>query len=229
MRAKVLCVEDDATMQVLIQGGLKDFAVTMTASLQDAERELRANSFDAVVLDILLPDGDGLKFWARMVAESNFADVPVIFLTGQTEISNKLLAFSVGAEDFITKPFDPLELQARVGRRLKSKAKSESEQLVRRIADLEIDLGKQRAVWMHENKEIDLALTSIELKLLALMSRRLDQVYSREQILSSVWGNSFVSDRTVDSHIAHLRAKINDTKVEIQTVKNFGYRLSSKR
>ncbi len=228
MREKILCVEDDLVMQALIQGSLKDYSVTMISSLQETEKTLRSESFDLVILDILLPDGDGLKLWTRLVTETQFADLPVIFLTGQTEIFNKLLAFSVGAEDFIAKPFDPLELQARVARRLKKKARSDSETLVRRIGDLELDLGRQRAVWVHDNKEKDLALTAIELKLLALLSKHLDQVYSREQILSSVWGNSFVSDRTVDSHIAHVRSKITDTTVEIQTVKNYGYRLSKK-
>ena len=226
MRSKVLSIEDEPLMQAIIQASLKEYLVVVAGNLQEAERELRSQTFDAVVLDIVLPDGDGLKFWARIVSESQFAHLPVVFLTGQSEISNKILAFSVGAEDFITKPFDPLELQARMARRLKSRAQVENESLVRRFGNLEIDLGRQRAALVSDSQEKDLALTAIELKILALLSKRLDHVYSREQILTNVWGSAFVSDRTVDSHIAHLRSKILGSTVEIQTVKNFGYRLS---
>lgn len=228
MKPKVLCVEDDPTMQTLIAGSLRDYSVVMSTNLTDARQKLESENFDALILDILLPDGDGLQFWSRLAIEPNFKDLPVLFLTGKNETSSKVQAFSAGAEDFITKPFDPLELQARLGRRLKAKASSKEGETLRHVGNLEIDLTRQTASLMVNGKPRDLALTAIELKILVLFSKSMDHVYSRAEMLEQVWGTAHVSDRTVDSHIAHLRAKIADSSVEIQTVKNLGYRLSKK-
>lgn len=228
MKPRILCVEDDPTMQTLISGSLRDYAVVMTTNLGDAENQLRSGAFDALILDILLPDGDGLQFWSKLSAETAFARLPVLFLTGKNETSSKVQAFSAGADDFITKPFDPLELQARLGRRLKAKASAKDGETLRKVGNLEIDLTRQSVVLHLDGKSRDLFLTAIELKILTLFSKNLDQVYSRAQMLEQVWGSSHVSDRTVDSHIAHLRAKISESSVEIQTVKNLGYRLIKK-
>lgn len=228
MKPKILCVEDDSVMQALIMGCLKDYSLVMSSSLTDAEKQLRSQAFDAMILDILLPDGDGLHFWSTVSTEAAFSKMPVLFLTGKNETSSKVQAFSAGADDFITKPFDPLELQARLKRRLEAKASMTAGETVRRVGNLEIDLTRQNVSLHHDGTVRDLFLTAIELKILTFFSKNMNHVYSRAQMLEQVWGSAHVSDRTVDSHIAHLRAKIADSSVEIQTVKNSGYRLSMK-
>ncbi len=225
MRSKILCVEDDLTIQALIEQSLKNFNLVTVSNLKDAEREISQNIFDAILLDIELPDGDGLKFYTRLTHDQNFRKTPTLFLSGHGDISNKLLAFSVGADDFITKPFDPLELNARISSKIKKKQGEIDEKKTHRIGDLEIDFDRQRVFQIINGKEKDLILTSIEIKILTLLSRRTEQVFSREQILNSVWGDTIITDRTVDSHIAHLRTKISPSSVVIDTVKNFGYRL----
>lgn len=211
----------------MIRETLRDYQVTMARSLSEAKSQLETTRFDAIILDILLPDGDGLKFWAQMHNSPNCAGVPIMFVTGQTDISNKVLAFSVGADDFIAKPFDPIELKIRIERRLKTAERAGSSNSFR-WGNLLLDLTRQKAFHVVNDKEVDLMLTSTEIKILHLFGKRLDQVFSREQILTEVWGNANVSDRTVDSHVAHLRSKIKDTDVEIQTMKNLGYYLKKK-
>lgn len=227
MRQKILCVEDEQLFQAMIRETLRDYQVTMARSLVEAKSHLETTRFDAIILDILLPDGDGLKFWAQMHSSANCVGVPIMFVTGQTDISNKVLAFSVGADDFIAKPFDPIELKIRIERRLKSAERAGHSNSFR-WGNLLLDLTRQKAFHIVNDKEVDLTLTSTEIKILHLFGKRLDQVFSREQILTEVWGNANVSDRTVDSHVAHLRSKIKDTDVEIQTMKNLGYYLKKK-
>jgi DNA-binding response OmpR family regulator len=226
MRSKILSIEDDPTMQLLIEGSLADYQVVQARSIKEAEALLPTGDFEAVLLDIELPDGDGLKFYAKLSHDQKLKSIPVLVLSGHAEISNKLVAFSIGAEDFIAKPFDPLELSARVHSKIQKRRQGATEKRLRRVGDLEIDFDRQRAFRMESGQEKDLQLTGIELRILSLLSRRIDQVYSREQILSEIWGQTHITDRTVDSHIAHLRQKIENSKVSISTVKNFGYRLN---
>lgn len=225
MRAKVLSIEDDLTIQALIEQSLKDFSVTTVASLRSAEVELAKNLFDAILLDIELPDGDGLKFFTKLTHDQTHKKIPTLILSGHGDISNKLMAFSVGADDFITKPFDPLELNARLTSKIKKMQSDIEEKKTRKIGDLEIDFDRQRVFQIINGKEKDLSLTAIEIKILTMLSKRTEQVFSREQILNTVWGETVITDRTVDSHIAHLRTKILGSSVLIDTVKNFGYRL----
>ncbi len=225
MRAKILSIEDDLTIQMLIEQSLSEFTVVTVANLKNAEVELSKNVFDAILLDIELPDGDGLKFFSKLSHDQKHKKIPTLILSGHGDISNKLMAFSVGADDFITKPFDPLELNARLTSKIRKMQIQIEEKKTKKIGDLEIDFDRQRVFQIIKGKEKDLALTSIEIKILTLLSKRTEQVFSREQILSSVWGETAITDRTVDSHIAHLRTKISESSIVIDTVKNFGYRL----
>lgn len=225
MRTKILSIEDDITIQALIEASLSEYQLVKVANLQEAQKELEQNHFDALLLDIELPDGDGLKFYTKLAQEIKYKKIPTLFLTAHDDISNKLIAFSIGAEDFITKPFNPLELNARITSKLK-KAQNQVESFkTRHIGDLEIDFDRQRAFRNINGKQKDLLLTAIEFKILTLLSKRLEQVYSRDQILTAVWGQTSITDRTVDSHVAHLRNKLTGATVLIDTVKNFGYRL----
>ncbi len=228
MRPKILCIEDDLTIQALIEGSLKEYSLVFAKNINEAEREIAKNEFSAILMDIELPDGDGIRFYTKMVQDVKFKKIPTLIVSGHSDISNKLLAFSLGADDFISKPFDPLELNARVAARIKRSQGEAVDRQVKRVGDVEIDFDRQKALHMGHSKEKDLGLTGIELKILSLLARRLEQVYSREQILTEVWGETFITDRTVDSHIAHLRSKIETTKLVVETVKNFGYRLNLK-
>lgn len=228
MRLKILSLEDEPTIQEVIRQSLRDYDVTVVSTVKQAELAIEKQKFDAILVDIELPDGDGLHFYTRAVQDPNFKDIPCLFITGKTEISLKLMAFTVGADDFLTKPFDPSELNARVTSKIRKHQLNQIQKNSKRVADVEIDLDRQKAIQIQETQERDLGLTAHEFKILSLLSRGLERVYSREQILSEVWGNTSITDRTVDSHIAHLRQKISTTAISIETVKGLGYRLIKK-
>lgn len=225
LKEQILCLEDDITIQALVAASLKEYTVVAAKTIAEAETLIkRGTQFCALLIDIHLPDGDGLRFLAKITQNSENQSIPVLILSDHAGISNKVMAFTFGADDFIAKPFDPIELQARVTSKIKKKYAILEHSKIRRIGDLLLDADRQKVFWLTNGKETDLQLTAIELKILHLLSKRIEQVYSREQIMDQVWGQTFINDRTIDSHIAHLRQKISSSQVAIETVKAFGYR-----
>jgi DNA-binding response OmpR family regulator len=229
MKNKILCIEDDPISQTLIKLSLKEFNIVIAANLFEAEKEINNNDFSLALIDIQLPDGDGIHFYSQFKKNSKLEHIPVVFLSGNDQISNKLLAFSLGADDFITKPFDPLELNARVQSKIVKSISKKDEKKIKILGDVQIDFDRQKVFYTNNGNEIDLNLTSKEQKMLSFISNRLEQVFSREQILNNVWANTHITDRTVDSHMAHLRSKLQNTQIDIKTVKNFGYKLTIKQ
>lgn len=225
---KILCIEDDLSMQTLVCASIKDYEVICAKTLKEAEVLLGQMDFSALLVDIQLPDGDGLRFLTQLTQNEKYSHTPILILSGHSDISNKVMAFSFGADDFVTKPFDPVELNVRVTAKIRKRHAAEEKARKRRLKDLLIDFDRQKVFQVLNGKEIDLECTSIELKLLALLTKRLEQVYSRDQIMRQVWAETSISDRTVDSHIAHLRQKIEGTQIQIETAKSFGYLASIK-
>lgn len=220
---KILCVEDDPVSQELLKSALFEYVVVIARTLQEAREFLQCERFDGILLDIQLPDGDGLLFYLDVVREFNLRSVPCIVLTGYADIKNKVAAFSFGVDDFLQKPFDFVELKARLNSKLKkAHAKQISDQSQRK-GDVSIDWQKQKAFHFHDGGAVDLQLTLIELKILKFFFTNFEQVLSRNQILDSVWGNTYICDRTVDAHVARLRKKLVKTHLNIQTIKNSGY------
>ncbi|MBL7542815.1 MAG: response regulator transcription factor [Bdellovibrionaceae bacterium] len=212
-------------MQTLVQESLREYNVCCADTIAQALKEMNQQNFSAILIDIQLPDGDGLRFLTKISQEKKFKSIPVLILSSHTEISNKVMAFTLGAEDFISKPFDPIELKIRVAAKIKRYQTDQGDSRLQEIGDITIDFNRQKAARLSNGKENDLNLTAIELKILGLLTRRMEQVYSREQIIQNVWGdNTYISDRTVDSHMAHLRTKIEGAQVKIETIKNLGYR-----
>jgi DNA-binding response OmpR family regulator len=229
MKDKILCLDDDPTTQTIIKIALQNYSIIVVSNLKEAEEELNKSIFSAAILDVELPDGDGIHFYSRLKQTSQLNNIPVLFISGHEEITNKLLAFSIGADDYISKPFNPLELNARVTSKIMKNLSTNIKNKVRTLGDLEIDLDRQKVSRLENGNEIDLYLTTREQKILIYLSSRIEQVFSRDQILNNVWADYHIADRTVDSHIAHLRKKVQDTFVSIQTVKNCGYKLVLKK
>lgn len=220
----ILCVEDNAEMQILVEAALDSHRVTLVSTLNDAKKALAQSKFDLVILDLELPDGDGMKFLTSLNGPEH--QVPVFILTGKTETANKVIAFSLGVDDFISKPFDPLELRARVNAKLKKVATASDQQAVLKFKDLTIDVEKQRVSVAAKTGPEIVSLTSLEFRLLLTFARSPDRVFSRAKLLDHVWGSDIaVTDRTVDTHVGHLRKKIAGSAVKIETVLNEGYRL----
>jgi DNA-binding response OmpR family regulator len=224
MEEQIFCLEDDKSIQEAIRASLPEYNVVCVGTIAEAERILKKpEQFQALLIDIQLPDGDGLRFLTDLVNDERFKKMPIMILSARTDISNKVMAFSYGAEDFIAKPFDPIELHARVASKIRLRNNGAATAMKRVLGDIILDFSRQKAFRWLNGSEVDLQLTHREINILSLLTRRLEQIYSRDQIMIHVWGESFVSDRTIDSHIAHLRHKINGAKLKLETAKNFGY------
>lgn len=185
---------------------------------------LKKNRPDLIILDLMLPDQDGLEICKKLKKEE-YARIPIIMLTARAEESDKILGLELGADDYVGKPFSPKELVARVKavlRREEPLAKGESPGQTKIGGILTID-GNKLEVRAGDKK---LNLTSSEFKILQLLSSRPGWVYSRERILDHLWGEEkAVLDRTVDVHIKNLREKMGRDGRIIKNIRGFGYKL----
>ena len=154
--------------------------------------------------------------------------IPIIVLTTDNDILTKVAAFGIGADDYISKPPDPSELKARVAARLRWLQSESSEKSIIEYGDLTIDLEKM-TVEIKGQHPSAVDLTPFEFKILRLLLGRPGQVFSREQIIDRIWGiGKYVTARTVDAHVSHLRKKISGSKIQIETILSVGYRADLK-
>ncbi len=221
---KILVVEDSLTTQALIHSTLEGMGtIKCVGALAEAEEELRKTHFDLIILDVLLPDGDGFELCDRIRKTQSHAETPLIFLTGQSELDDKVRGLKLGGDDYIIKPFSPVELQARVLARLRRKP---SDQGQIRIEGFRVDHDTQTVFFQPPGQtEINLELTRIEFKLLLFFMKNIEQIFSRADLLQKVWGeNTHVSEHTVDTHISSLRKKITMCPYQVKSVVKQGYK-----
>ncbi len=222
MAATILVVDDEPNITQLLKLYLSrsGFQVETAASGEEALRKTRALRPDLIVLDLKLPDIDGLEVCRRIRAES---DIPLIMLTARDEDIDKIVGLEMGADDYITKPFNPREVLARVRavlRRSEGRLRPDGPM---RLGDLVIDPSR-REVFIGDQP---VQLRAKEFDLLAALARNAGIVLDRDRLLNQVWGYDFTGDtRTVDVHIAWLRQKLAGSRVEIQTVRGAGYKLA---
>jgi DNA-binding response OmpR family regulator len=223
---QILCVEDNPEMILLLEATLKSHQVDFARDLSQAKKFLAQKRYDLVTLDVGLPDGDGLNFLSDLMNGAEGKSTPVFILTAYDDIAQKVSAFKIGADDYIVKPFEPLELVARIDAKFRKIEAQRGFVENIKIGDLSISVPKQK-VWLeHEASNQVIPLTSIEFKLLLNLIKAQGRVLTRHSLLLEVWGEDMhVTDRTVDTHIGHLRKKIAVSKVQIQTVVGEGYRV----
>jgi two-component system alkaline phosphatase synthesis response regulator PhoP len=220
-KPKILVVDDEQSILNLVSAYLRQegYEVYTATDGPSGLQAARAYKPDLVVLDIMLPGMDGIEVLATLRRTS---EVYVIMLTAKTEETDKIVGLSVGADDYVTKPFSPRELVARVKaalRRLQSD-RSTSEGQVLNFKHVRIDTGSREA-WADERP---VELTAIEFDLLKTLAEHRGLVLSREQLLEKVWGYDYYGDtRVVDVHIGHIRDKLGDGGW-IATVRSVGYR-----
>jgi DNA-binding response OmpR family regulator len=226
MHPHILCIEDDPTIQAIVSASLAEYRLTFASSLAQARQKLDGHSYAAIIIDIELPDGDGIHFYSKIHQDQVIQATPVLFLSSQTDVSSKILALTLGAEDYITKPFHPLELKARVGAKIAKNLKRHEVLSIRRFGNVEVDFKLQKAFVHRASGTEELALTGLEFKIFSFLTESPDRVYTRDQIMDHAWGDTNIASRTVDSHIAHLRQKLRSTNITIQALKNMGYKAS---
>lgn len=220
----ILCVEDSPEYQLLIASALSGSNLTFASTLKEARESVnnRSVDFDMILLDLELPDGHGIKFLSELKMLPQWNERPVFILSVDNDILSKVTAFTVGAGDYICKPFHALELKARVEAVLKRVQEKQRSADFVKIGNLILDVPKMTVLL--KNSKID--LTPSEFKILLTLSKNPEVIFSRDQIIDKVWGNDvYISDRTVDTHISHLRSKIAAATVRIETVVGEGYRL----
>lgn len=214
----VLVVEDDPHSRALLDHFLSDRGYTVLTAALGADALDLAHRAQAVLLDVGLPDVDG--WHVAETLRSDLPDLPVIFVTGSGEVADKLLGFDLGAEDYLVKPYDLNELEARLRRALRRSRSGQ--RLV--FHDLVLDLQARTAVLAGAR----LPVTPLEFDLLALFATNPLRAFSREQLLRRVWGHgSDVIERTVDVRVRHLRSALGDDARSprfIETVRGVGYR-----
>ncbi len=224
---KILLIEDSKEFQLLTAKALQSpvNALTIASSFEEAKSCLSREKFDLILLDVGLPDGDGFSICQELQNSPQTASIPVIFLTGKNTSTDIIAGFSVGAEDFVTKPFEALSFRARIEAKLRKIKALETKEEVIREGDLFINVPQMKVYFLNKETKEDLQLTPTEFKLLRHLVKSPERVFSREQLLNSVWGESVtVSDRTIDVHVSSLRRKLGEYGKSIQAVQNMGYR-----
>ena len=220
----ILVVEDDPDIAELIERYLTKAGhdVTRMASGTAVMPHLRSKGADLVILDLMLPGMDGLLVCQAMRNDTATANVPVIMLTARGEEADRIAGLELGADDYVTKPFSPKELVARVGARLRRTAAPPSPEIVRYD---EITIDVDRHVVTAAGSEV--RLTAKEFLLLRYLIQHRGRVLSRDVLLTDVWGYQYTGGtRTVDVHIRRLREKLPVLNDAIETVKQFGYKLT---
>ena len=222
----ILLVEDSIELFTLINMTLKDVArVVWAPSVESAKQVCASQTFDLILLDVMLPDGDGYLFCESIMALDKFRKTPVIFVTAKTSLEDRLRGFSVGADDFIQKPFAREELKARVETRLQKLALRVNPSNSLKIASLEMNLESLSVTLVKDGYRKELEFGPTEFKLLRLLASNKGALLTREYIYDNVWKGSNTDMRTVDTHISKLRKKLAVSGVAIQSCWGEGYRL----
>lgn len=225
---KILLVEDDVTIQELVSFNLEreGYNVTVVDEGKNTLELLQKDKYDLVLLDVMLPEMDGLEVCKAIRGNMETANIPIIMLSARDDIADKVIGLELGADDYMTKPFSPRELLARIKARLREEKRNIAHQPVSLVwGDLEIWPESYQVTI--KGKQV--ILTGKEFELLHIFIKRPNQVFSREYLLQKVWGYTISGDtRTVDVHISNLRSKLKSYGPIIESVRSIGYRLETK-
>jgi len=223
-KEKVLVVEDEEDILELLRYNLakEGYKVQTATSGEEALAQIKEDPPDLIVLDVMLPDLDGLDVCRHVRSSTDTAKIPIIMLTAKTEDVDIITGLEIGADDYVTKPFVPRVLLARIKAVLRRKfSESPEAQPVVRIKDLVINPSRHEVLLRGRQ----IILTATEFRILYFLARRPGWVFSREQIISAVKGDDYpVTERSVDVQIVGLRRKLEDACDYIETVRGVGYR-----
>ena len=224
MKKTIALVEDEPDITELLEINLQKsgFQVKSFSNGTEFLDYMKKYMPDVVVLDLMLPDIDGLEICKKIRSDESTAQIAIIMLTAKSEELDKVLGLELGADDYVTKPFSPKELVARVKAVLRRQMPQQQTRIIKIAEDLVIDLEKYTVTLKDERLE----LTPTEFRILELLASKKGWVFSREKILDHLWGDEkAVIDRTVDVHIRHLREKLGSAAGCIKNLRGVGYKL----
>ncbi|MCL5743327.1 MAG: response regulator transcription factor [Acidobacteria bacterium] len=225
MAKKIAIVEDEAELASLLEYNLvrEGYTVRTLGGVKGTLKELESIRPDLILLDVMLPDVDGFELCREIRRSPGLARTPVLFLTARSDEVDRVLGLEIGGDDYMTKPFSPRELVARVKAHLRREEREQDTGALE-IGPFRLDPSARRVFL----RGTELSLTSTEFKLLEFFMTHPGRAYSRDQLLEEVWGQQrFVTPRTVDVHIRRLREQIEEQPDEpryLTTVRGFGYR-----
>ena len=223
---KILVVEDEDAIRAMLMMILEQagFVPIAAADAEEAQIALDNNEPDLILLDWMLPGISGVEWARRLKKETIYREIPIILLTARGEEEDKVKGLEIGADDYVTKPFSPKELVARIRAVLRRSGKIQGQAQIT-LGDLILDTEQHRL----SIGEKQLEVSPTEFRLMHFFMSHPDKVYSRTQLLDQVWGRSvYIEERTIDVHIRRLRKILEEYGREdlVQTVRGFGYRFS---
>ena len=227
---KVLVVDDEENIRTLVHFNLEKagYAVEVASNGKEALDQIAISKPDLVILDLMLPVIDGLDVCRQLKGKPSTSSIPIIMLTAKSEEVDRVIGLELGADDYMTKPFGPRELMARIKAVLRRSVIPDNSPKKISIGNLSINLTNY-AAYLSDKK---LELTLKEFELLCLLVQNPNQAFSREKLLENIWGYEYYGDtRTVDVHIRHLRFKLESAPEiagAIETVRGVGYRFQTK-
>lgn len=225
MNTRILVVDDEKDLLELVSYNLKKegFDIAVSRDGEDALGKVKKEKFDLIVLDLMLPGIQGMDLCKVLKSEPETASIPIIMLTAKTEEFDKVLGLEMGADDYITKPFSPRELIARIKAVLRRTREKPLRDTIIKVGELEINTDTYQVTKRGE----PVKLSATEFKLLLYLVQRKGRIFNRDMLLDAVWKNeAFVEPRTVDVHIRRLRSQIEDDPshpVYIKTRRGIGY------
>ena len=231
MTSHLLLIDDDARLTAMLGDYLRaaGFEVDTAPTLADGRARLAAQSYDALVLDLMLPDGDGLELCRQLRSEAGTRRLPLLMLSARGEPTDRIVGLEIGADDYLAKPFEPRELLARVKALLRRAQSAPDAGDVLRFGRLEIDLGERAA--RVDGRPCD--LTAHQFDLLVVLAQSAGRVLSRDQIMDALKGQPMDAfDRSIDVHISRIRAAIEDDPKaprRVLTVRGSGYLFARKQ
>jgi two-component system phosphate regulon response regulator PhoB len=226
---KVLFVEDSPEVHVQVSKSLMGLCeLSWAKTLEEAREQYAKDKFHLLLLDINLPDGSGIDFCSEVASQN--PSQAIFIITGEEKLSDKVLGFTAGADDYIVKPFNGLELKARVEAKLKKINLENNMATVNEWEKLKVDKNRQEVMILDDQGDFESSeLTHIEFKLLTYLSDREDMVIPRDEILNEIWGRDvYVYSRSVDTHVSKLRKKLGEASDYIKSVHGTGYKFSTK-
>jgi len=224
MAAKIFVVEDDQNIRELTLYALKsaDFEVNGFEDGTALYSALNSESCDLIILDIMLPNEDGLQILGKLKSKPTTSDISVIMLTAKGSELDRVKGLDLGADDYITKPFSPLELLSRIKAVLRRTSGAKTEVLRLSFGNILLDIAKHTVF----AGETEIQLTTKEFALLQFLLENKDTVFSRDKIMDAVWGFDYAGEsRTVDMHIKTLRQKLGNSGEIIKTIRGVGYKI----
>jgi two-component system alkaline phosphatase synthesis response regulator PhoP len=224
MPKKILVIEDEKDIQELLQIYLKrdGYDVHIATDGETGLRKASQERYDLVLLDLMLPQVDGLEICRNLRSRPQTADLPIIMITAKAEEADRIVGLELGADDYITKPFSPREVLARIKAIFRRLEKPKAKEVRQEYGGIALDPSKHEVTYRGKSR----SLTSKEFKLLEFFLGNRGRVLSRDILLNEIWGyDYFGTTRTVDVHVAHLRQKFQVLNKSLVAIKGLGYKL----